>query len=121
MSFRGIDIDLLTPGLTVYFPHDIWLTEKGYFVPNTDSQSLSSALTWRITNRIQVYASGTFGTASEQISAVQDFIRTDTRVLQGGVTFPLAQRLSLELWGYYEERDKQYIRRGGSLALLWHW
>lgn len=121
MSFRGTDIDLLTSGLTVYFPHDIWLTEKGYFVPNTNSKSLSSALTWRVTDRLQVFASGTFGTASERIFALQDFTRTDTRILQGGLTFPLARRLSAEVWGYYEERQKQYIRRGGSFALLLHW
>lgn len=121
MSFRGTDIDLLSPGLTIYFPHDIWLTEKGYFVPSPGSKSLSSTLTWRISDRIQVYALGAFGTASERISSLQDSMPTDTRMLQGGGTFPLARRLSAEIWGYYEERDGQYIRRGGSLALVWHW
>jgi len=121
MSFRGADINLLVPGCTVYFPHDIWLTEKGYLVPDNNSQSLSSALTWRVSDRLQVYASGTFGTVSERILAPQDFTRTDTRVLQGGLTFPLARRLSAEVWGYYEDRHRQYIRRGGSFALLLHW
>lgn len=121
LSFQSLDVNLLTPGITVYFPFNVWLTEKVYYVPENDSHSLSSTLTWRATDRLQMFVSGTFGTAAERLSALQDFTRSDTRVLQGGVTFPLTRRVSAEVWGYYEDRRKQYVRRGGSFALLFHW
>jgi len=121
MSFQSTDVNLLSPGVTIYLPFSLWLTEKGYYVPENDSYSLSSTLTWRATDRLQMFVSGTFGTAAERISAVQDFTRRDTRVLQGGVTFPLTRRVSAEIWGSYEDRHKQYLRRGGGFALLYHW
>lgn len=121
LSFQSLDVNLLTPGITVYFPLNIWLTEKVYYVPENDSCSVSSTLTWRATDRLQMFVSGTVGTAAERLSALQDFTRSDTYVWQGGITFPLTRRLSAEVWGYYEDRQKQYLRRGGSFALLFHW
>lgn len=121
MSFQSLDVNLLSPGVTVYFPFNVWLTEKVYYVPENDSHSLSSTLTWRVTDRLQIFASGTFGTAAERISALQDFIRSDTRVLQGGVTFPLTRQFSAEVWGYHEDREEQPTRQGGGFALLFHW
>ena len=121
MSFQSANINVLVPGITVYLPFNIWLTEKVYFVPENDSWSLSSTLTWRATNRLQIFVSGAFGTASERLSTLQDFVRSDTEILQGGVTFPLTQRFSAEVSGLYENRQGQYIRRGGSFTLLFHW
>jgi hypothetical protein len=105
----------------MYLPFNVWLTEKVYFVPENDSWSLSSTLTWRATERLQIFASGAFGTASERFSTVQDFVRSDTEILQGGMTFPLTEQFSVEVAGLYEDRQGQYIRRGGSFALLFHW
>jgi YaiO family outer membrane protein len=121
LSFQSSDVNILTPGITVYSPFNVWLTEKVYYVPENDSCSVSSTLTWRATDRLQMFVSGTFGTAAERLSALQDFTRSDTHVWQGGVTFPLTRRISAEVWGYYEDRQKQYVRRGGSFALLFHW
>ncbi|MBI3303597.1 MAG: YaiO family outer membrane beta-barrel protein [Deltaproteobacteria bacterium] len=121
MTFRATEIDLLTPGVTLYFPYNMWLTEKVYYVPDTNSKSLSSALTWRVIERLELFASGTFGTSGERISTPQDLTRTDTRVIQGGLTFRISQRFSAEAGGYYEERRRQYIRRGTTFALALHW
>ncbi|HKN88354.1 MAG TPA: YaiO family outer membrane beta-barrel protein, partial [Nitrospiraceae bacterium] len=121
LLFKKDNIDLFLPGLTVYFPYNIWLTEKVYYVPDTGSITLASQLTWRPRDRLQVFASGAFGTSGERIVATQDFTRVQTRIIQGGVTFPVNRRLSVEAAGYYEDRGILYVRRGGLINLIVHW
>lgn len=121
MDFKTGGIDLLQPGLTIYLPFDLWLTEKIYYIPDQGSITLSSQLTWRPTDRLQVFASGGFGTSGERIVAVQDFTRVPSRIVQGGIIFPISERFSGEALGYYEDRSTLYVRRGGTFNLIWHW
>ncbi|NOS79033.1 MAG: tetratricopeptide repeat protein [Nitrospira sp.] len=121
LNYKQDDIDLLMPGLTIFLPFNLWLTEKVYLIPTTGAVTLSSQLTWRPTERVQVFASGSFGTSGERIVAAQDFTRVQSRTLQGGVTFPVNDRFSAEASGYYEDRGFLYVRRGGNLSLLYHW
>lgn len=121
LRYKKDGIDLFMPGLTVYFPFDMWLTEKIYFIPDTGAITLASQLTWRPQGRLQLFASGSFGTSGERIVATQDFTRVQSRTVQGGVTFPLTSRLSMEASGYYEDRGALYVRRGGLLNLIVHW
>ena len=121
LNYKQDDIDLLMPGLTIFLPFNLWLTEKVYLIPNTGAVTLSSQLTWRPTERLQLFASGSFGTSGERIVAAQDFTRVGSRTIQGGVTFPLTERFSAEASGYYEDRGFLYIRRGGNLSLIYHW
>lgn len=121
MHFKQEGIDLLVPGVTIYFPFNLWLTEKIFYVPAQGSITLSSQLTWRPTDRLQLFASGGFGTSGERIVAAQDFIRVPSRIIQGGAIFPISQRFSGEFLGYYEDRSTLYIRRGVTFNLIWHW
>ncbi|SPP64943.1 tetratricopeptide repeat protein [Nitrospira lenta] len=121
LNYKKDDIDLIMPGLTIFLPFNLWLTEKVYAIPNTGAITLASQLTWRPTERVQVFASGSFGTSGERIVAAQDFTRVQSRTLQGGVTFPVTERFSVEASGYYEDRGFLYVRRGGNLNLLYHW
>ncbi|MGH7231406.1 MAG: YaiO family outer membrane beta-barrel protein [Nitrospiraceae bacterium] len=121
MDFKSANVDLLIPGLTIYLPYDTWLTEKIYYVPDTGAITLSSQLTWRASDRVQIFASGGFGTAAERITATQDFTRFFSHIFQGGIIFPLADRLSAETSVYYEDRGALYIRRGGTFNLIFHW
>jgi YaiO family outer membrane protein len=121
MEFKTEGIHLLQPGLTLYLPFNLWLTEKIYYVPEQGSITLSSQLTWRPTDRIQLFASGGFGTSGERIVAVQDFTRVPSRTIQGGAIFPVSQRFSGEMLGFYEDRSTLYVRRGGTFNLIWHW
>lgn len=121
LLFKKDNIDLFLPGLTVYFPYNIWLTEKLYYVPDTGAMTLASQVTWRPRDRLQFFASGAFGTSGERIVATQDFTRVQSRIIQGGVTFPLTRRLSAETAGYYEDRGILYVRRGGLINLIVHW
>jgi YaiO family outer membrane protein len=121
LSFQASEVDLLIPGITVYLPFNLWLTEKVYYVPDTNALTLSSQLTWRATARLQVFISGAFGTASERISGLQDVVRTSTVAIQGGLTFPLSPKFAAEVVGFYEDREDQYHRGGGIINLLWHW
>jgi YaiO family outer membrane protein len=121
LNYKQDNIDLLMPGLTVFLPFNLWLTEKIYFIPNTGAVTLSSQLTWRPTDRLQFFASGSFGTSGERIVAAQDFTRVGSRTIQGGVTFPITERFSAEAAGYYEDRGFLYVRRGGNLSLIYHW
>lgn len=121
LNYKQDDIDLLMPGLTIFLPFNLWLTEKIYLIPDTGAVTLASQLTWRPTERVQMFASGSFGTSGERIVAQQDFIRVGSRTLQGGVTFPLTERFSAETSGYYEDRGFLYVRRGGNLSLIYHW
>lgn len=121
LNFQAQAVDVLIPGITFYLPFDVFLTEKLYFVPETDSKTLSSQLTWRITDRIQIFASGAFGTAGERLSTVDDISRVDTVSLQLGVSVPLAQQVSMEAIGSYEDRDASYSRGGLAVDLLYHW
>ena len=121
LNYKKDDIDLIMPGLTIFLPFNLWLTEKVYAIPNTGAITLSSQLTWRPTERVQVFASGSFGTSGERIVAAQDFTRVQSRTLQGGVTLPVNDRFSVEASGYYEDRGFLYVRRGGNLSLLYHW
>ena len=121
LSYKTDDIHLLSPGLTVFLPLNLWLTEKLYYVPETGAITLSSRLTWRPTNRLQVFVSGSFGTSGERIVATQDVTRVSSRTIQGGIILPVADRVSLEVTGYDEDRGTLYTRRGGSFSILYHW
>jgi hypothetical protein len=35
LNYKQDDIDLLMPGLTIFLPFNLWLTEKVYLIPNT--------------------------------------------------------------------------------------
>ena len=121
MAFKSADIDLLTSGITIYFPGNIWLTEKVSYVPKQGSITASTQLTWRPMDRLQFYLSGAHGTSGERIVAVQDFQRVKTTIWQAGSIFPITERLSGEVSGYYEDRGFLYVRRGGTFNLIWHW
>ena len=121
LNYKHDDIDLLMPGLTIFLPFNLWLTEKVYFIPNTGAVTLASQLTWRPADRLQFFASGSFGTSGERIVAAQDFTRVGSRTIQGGVTFPINERFSAETSGYYEDRGFLYVRRGGNFNLIYHW
>ena len=121
LSYKTDDINLLFPGLTVFLPFQLWLTEKLYYVPTTGAITLSSRLTWRPTPRLQIFVSGSFGTSGERILATQDVTRISGRTIQGGIVLPVADRISLEITGYDEDRGTLYTRRGGSFNLIYHW
>lgn len=121
LNYKHDDIDLLMPGLTIFLPFNVWLTEKIYLIPNTGAVTLASQLTWRPADRLQFFASGSFGTSGERIVAAQDFTRVGSRTVQGGVTFPINERFSAETSGYYEDRGFLYVRRGGNFNLIYHW
>lgn len=121
LSYKTGNNDLLIPGLTVFLPFNLWLTEKLYYVPETGALTLASRLTWRPTNRLQFFASGSFGTSGERIVAEQDLTRVSSHAVQAGITLPIAERISLEATGYYEDRGILYVRRGGSFSIIYHW
>lgn len=121
LSYKTDDIHLLSPGLTVFLLFNLWLTEKLYYVPETGAITLSSRLTWRPTNRFQIFASGSFGTSGERIIATQDVTRVSSRTIQGGITLPVADRVSLEVTGYDEDRGALYTRRGAGFSIIYHW
>jgi YaiO family outer membrane protein len=121
LQYKQDPIDLLLPAVTLFLPFNMWLTEKLYYVPDTGAMTLASQLTWRPMDRLQFFASGSFGTSGERIVATQDFTRVPSRTIQGGVTFPINARFSAEAAGYYEDRDTLYIRRGGNFNLIYHW
>ncbi|MCE7979277.1 MAG: tetratricopeptide repeat protein [Nitrospira sp. NTP1] len=121
LNYKQDDIDLLMPGLTIFLPFNLWLTEKIYLIPNTGAVTLASQLTWRPSDRLQFFASGSFGTSGERIVAQQDFTRVGSRTIQAGVTFPINERFSVETSGYYEDRGFLYVRRGGNFNLIYHW
>lgn len=121
LSYKTDDINLLLPGLTVFLPFRLWLTEKLYYVPETGAITLSSRLTWRPTPRLQIFASGSFGTSGERIVATQDVTRISGRTIQGGIVLPVADRISLELTGYDEDRGALYTRRGAGFSVMYHW
>jgi YaiO family outer membrane protein len=121
LSYKTDDIHLLSPGLTIFLPFNLWLTEKLYYVPETGAMTLSSRLTWRPTNRLQLFASGSFGTSGERIVAAQDITRVSSRTIQGGIVLPVTDRISLEVTGYDEDRGALYTRRGASFNIIYHW
>ncbi len=113
LSYKTDNINLFIPGLPLFLPFYLWLTEKLYYVPDAGAITLSSRVTWRPTNRFQVYVSGSFGTSGERIVATQDVTRVSSRTIQGGIVLPVADRISLEITGYDEDRGTLYTRRGG--------
>jgi YaiO family outer membrane protein len=121
LSYKTDDISLFIPGLTVFLPFNLWLTEKLYYVPDTGAVTLASRLTWRPTPRLQFFVSGSFGTSGERIVATQDVTRISGRTIQGGIVLPVADRISIEVSGYDEDRGSLYTRRGGSFSLIYHW
>lgn len=121
LNYKRDSIDLWLPAVTVFLPFNLWVTEKVYYVPDTGATTLASQLTWRPADRVQVFASGSFGTSGERIVATQDVTRISSRTFQGGTILPVTQRISAEATGFYEDRSTLYVRRGGSLNLLYHW
>lgn len=121
LAFRSTHIDLLTPGITIYLPWNVWLTERIVYVPEQGSMTASTQITWRPTDRLQFQLSGAYGTSGERIVAVLDFQRVKSTIWQGGMIFPITERISGEVYGYYEDRGFLYVRRGGAMNLIWHW
>lgn len=121
MVFGATSIDVVIPGITIYFPYNVWLTEKIYYVPPSGAITFSTQLTWRPADRLQFFASGSYGTSSNNIRAAQDFTRLSSFMIQGGAIAPLSEHLSLETTAYYEDRDASYARRGGAVNLIIHW
>lgn len=121
LSYKTDDIDLFMPSVTVFLPLNVWVTEKLYYVPDTGALTLASQVTWRPTNRLQLFASFSFGTSGERIVATQDVARVSSHAVQGGLTFPVTDRISMEATGYYEDRGLLYVRRGGSFSIIYHW
>lgn len=121
MVFEATSVDVLIPGMTVYFPYNVWLTGKIYYVPPSGAVTLSTQLTWRPTDRLQFFTSGSVGTSSNNIRVSQDFTRISNFIIQGGMIVPLSDRLSLETAAYYEDREGSYVRRGGTVNLIIHW
>lgn len=121
MSFVKSEVDLLSPGITIYLPYNMWLTEQGYMVPESGSRSLSSRLDWEPAERWHAFVSGSFGQSVEQPTAAQDVTEVNTLSLAGGVEFPLTQRISAEISYHYEDRAKYYRRDGGAIKLTYSW
>lgn len=121
LSFRTTEVDLLIPGLTVYFPGNIWLTEKVYCVLDPNSVTVSSQLTWRATERLQFFIAGTYGNTAERVAALQDIARVTTHSVQAGVTLPITSWLAAEASASYEDRHGRTIRRSGTVNLIFHW
>lgn len=121
LSFRDTKVEQLLPGLIIYLPYDVWLTEKVYYVPDTKTTSVSSELNWRIDDRLRLFGGATFGRTAERLGAPQDFTSLTTRTFRGGLTFPVVEWISAEVAGYYEDRKTLYIRRGGNFSLIFHW
>lgn len=121
MSFQKTDVDLFFPGLTLYLPRDVWLTEKVYLFPRAGTLTLSSRPDWRVNDRLRLFASGAFGDSGERLATLADFVPINTRVLSAGLEFPLARHISVETWVYHEDREKRYVRRGGAFNLIFYW
>ncbi|MCS6897403.1 MAG: YaiO family outer membrane beta-barrel protein, partial [Nitrospira sp.] len=121
LSYKTDDINLFMPSLTIFLPFNTWVTEQLYWVPETGATTLASRLTWRPTPRVQLFASGSFGTSGERIVATQDLTRVSSHTIQGGFVIPLLERLSLEATGYYEDRGRLYSRQGGNFGVIYHW
>ncbi|MBI2361158.1 MAG: YaiO family outer membrane beta-barrel protein [Deltaproteobacteria bacterium] len=121
LSFRDTKVEVLIPGLVIHLPRDVWLTERLYYVPDTGTVAISSELTWRVHDRLRLFGGATFGHTAERLGARQDFISVTSRAFRAGLTFPIAQRISAETAGYYEDRKTLYIRRGGNFSLIFHW
>ena len=121
MSFAATEVDLFSPGVTVYLPYNLWLTEQVYMVPKTDSGSLASRLDWQPADRWHAFISGSFGQSVERPTAVQDIAKVNTLRLAGGLTFPLTRRITAEISYQYEDREKFYSLEGGTINLIYSW
>ena len=121
LSFPKSKTEVLIPGLTIYFPGSIWLTEKVYYVPDSDAATLRSELTWQIHERLRLFTSGSFGKSGERVGVASDIAKIHSWAVRAGAMFPLADRLSAETAAFYEDRKRLYIRRGGSFSLIYHW
>lgn len=121
MSFSKTKVEILIPGLTLYLPWDVWLTEKAYYVPDNNTTTISSQITWQMNDRLRYFVSAAFGRSAEQVGILQDITRVSSRTFRSGLIFPLASQLSAEASGYYEDRKTLYIRRGGNFNLIFYW
>ena len=121
LSFAQSKAEILVPGLTIYFPGALWLSEKVYYSPDTNAATLQSEITWQPAERLRLFVSGSFGKSGERIGVVSDLAKIHSWMVRGGVMFPLTDRFSAETAAFYEERSKLYIRRGGSFNLIYHW
>jgi YaiO family outer membrane protein len=114
------EIDVLTPSLNFYLPHKLWLTETVIYVVQHGSLTFSTRLTWRPTDRLELFASGAFGTTGERIMAIQDVMQAKTQSYQAGVTFPFSEDWSGELTALYEDRGFLWTRQGANFNMIRH-
>lgn len=121
MSFSQSEVDLLSPGFTIYLPYNLWLTEQIYLVPKTGARSLSSRLDWEPKERWHAYVSGSFGQSVERPTAAPDVVKVTTFRVGGGLQFPLTEQILAEVSYHYEDRVKRYSREGGTIKLTYSW
>lgn len=121
MHFRTTTVHMTTPGLNLYLPFNMWITESLYLVPTTGASTLLSQLTWRPAPRVQAFVSGSFGTQGERLTAEQDIRRIPTTTFKAGLEVPVADHWSIGLVGTKEARTHLYDRYEGRAYLTYVW
>lgn len=121
LHFTRTAVHIISPGFTWYFPHNVWMTETLYLVPDTGASTLMSQLTWRPLPRLQTFIAGGFGTQGERLTAQMDIQRITTRVYKAGVEFPLSSHWSAGLVITHEDRETLYRRQEGRVFLSYVW
>ncbi len=121
MDFNDSKVNMFYPGITVYLPKNLVLTEKFYYVPKTASHSFVTSLSYELTCKLLLKYSFGIGNSAEQLTTYGDIKKYNTYFHDIAAEFRINNYISLGLEGLYEHRENLYNEKGVNLFLKYWW
>ena len=121
MNFREASIDILIPGLIVYLPYGMSLSERLYYVPRNGSVSLLSTISYEPNHKFRGFYSISIGKSAERIRSLVDLVKLMTIANRLSGEYRLTPSWSLGVELSHEYRERIYNASGVTLFTRYWW
>ena len=121
MNFREASVDILIPGLIIYLPYGLSLSERLYYVPRNGSVSLLSTLSYEPNHKFRGFYSISIGKSAERIMSIVDLVKLTTIANKLSGEYRLTPSWSLGVGLSHEYRERLYNASGVTLFTKYWW
>lgn len=121
MNFKEASVDILIPGLIVYLPHGMSLSERLYYVPRNGSVSLLSTISYEPNHKFRGFYSISIGKSAERIMSLVDLVKLMTIANRLSGEYRLTPSWSLGVELSHEYRERIYNASGVTLFTRYWW
>jgi YaiO family outer membrane protein len=121
MNFRKASVGILIPGLIIYLPYGLSLSERLYYVPRNGSVSLLSTLSYEPNHKFRGFYSISIGKSAERIMSIVDLVKLTTIASRLSGEYRLAPSWSLGVELSHEYRERLYNASGVTLFTKYWW